>query len=116
MFCYTNVADQYTIPKAPGGGGFGCELITLQWLYQQYTAHNNIWTATNEYKDLVRYCGGKITVYRHPYCDFILVYHLMPPFQLTKFTYPELQPQNALLARKKKIILSQANAPNKKNM
>nr|UHK04195.1 MAG: ORF1 [Torque teno midi virus] len=114
MFCYTNVADQYTIPKAPGGGGFGCELITLQWLYDQYVSHNCIWTATNEYKDLVRYCGGKITVYRHPYVDFIIVYHLMPPFQLTKYTYPELQPQNALLARRKKIILSQANAPNKK--
>lgn len=114
MFCFTNVADQYTIPKAPGGGGFGCELITLQWLYQQYTAHNNIWTTTNEYKDLVRYCGGKITFYRHPYVDFIVIYHLMPPFQLTKFTYAELQPQNALLSRHKKIILSQANAPNKK--
>nr|UHK07006.1 MAG: ORF1 [Torque teno midi virus] len=114
MFCYTNVADQYPIPKAPGGGGFGCELITLKWLYQEYTAHRNIWTKTNEYKDLVRYTGCKITFFRHPYVSFIVVYHLMPPFTLTKFTYPELQPQNALLARHKRIILSQAEAPNKK--
>nr|UHK06870.1 MAG: ORF1 [Torque teno midi virus] len=114
MYCYTNVRDQYTIPKAPGGGGFGCELINLKWLYSEYTSHNNIWTKTNEYKELCRYTGCTITVYRHPYVDFILVYHLQGPFLLTKYTYPELQPQNALLARHKKIILSQKNAPNSK--
>uniref|UniRef100_A0AAU7SSW2 Capsid protein n=1 Tax=Gammatorquevirus 001A TaxID=3163413 RepID=A0AAU7SSW2_9VIRU len=114
MFCYTNVADQYTIAKSPGGGGFGCELITLKWLYDQYTAHNNIWTKTNQYKDLVRYTGCTITVFRHPYVDFILQYHLQGPFTLNKYTYPELHPQNALLARHKRIILSRANAPNKR--
>nr|UHK06923.1 MAG: ORF1 [Torque teno midi virus] len=113
MFCYTNVANEYTISKAPGGGGFGCELITLKWLYDQYVAHNNIWTATNEYKDLGRYTGCKLTFFRHPYVDFIIIYHLQPPFLLTQYTYPELQPQNALLAKKKKIILSKHNAPNK---
>lgn len=114
MFCFTNVADHYTIAKAPGGGGFGCELITLKWLYDQYTAHNNIWTKTNQYKDLVRYTGCTITVFRHPYVDFIFQYHLQGPFTLNKYTYPELHPQNALLSRHKRIILSRANAPNKR--
>lgn len=113
MFCYTNVADQFTISKAPGGGGFGCELITLKWLYQEYTAHRNIWTRTNQYKDLVRYTGCKITVFRHPYVDFIITYHLQPPFILNKYTYAELQPMNALLSRKKRIVLSQQSAPGK---
>nr|UHK06971.1 MAG: ORF1 [Torque teno midi virus] len=113
MFCYTNVADQYTVAKAPGGGGFGCELFTLKWLYQEYVAHRNIWTKTNEHKDLVRYTGCKITFFRHEYVDFIVNYYLQPPFLLNKYTYPELQPMNMLLARKKKIILSKKNAPGK---
>nr|UHK04183.1 MAG: ORF1 [Torque teno midi virus] len=114
MFCYTNVADQYTISKAAGGGGFGCEQINLKWLYEQYTAHNNIWTASNQHTDLVRYTGGQFIFYRHPYVDFIVTYSLQPPFLLNKYTYPELQPQNALLARHKRIILSQASRPNAK--
>jgi len=39
----------------------------------------------------------------------------MPPFNLDKFTYPEIHPQNILLRRKKKVILSRANHPNGKN-
>nr|UHS18220.1 MAG: hypothetical protein [Gammatorquevirus sp.] len=114
MYCYTNVADQYTIARAPGGGGFGCELINLKWLYDQYTAHNNVWTKSNEYTDLVRYTGCTITVFRHAYVDFIFQYSLQGPFTLNKYTYPQLQPQNALLAKHKRIILSRQNAPNKK--
>lgn len=71
MFCYTNEADQYPQPKAPGGGGFGCEIITLQYLYEQYQQRNCIWTRTNQYTDLCRYLGGNITLYRHPDTDFI---------------------------------------------
>lgn len=36
----------------------------------------------------------------------------MPPFTLNKFSYPELQPQNLLLARHKKVLLSAATNPN----
>nr|UHK05314.1 MAG: ORF1 [Torque teno midi virus] len=112
--CWTNQASDFTQPKAPGGGGFGSELITLQWLYDEYKAHNNIWTRSNKNKDLVRYTGCTITLFRHPTTDFIFSYNLTAPFDLHKFTYPDIQPQNMLLRPKKKIILSQANAPFKR--
>nr|UYM03195.1 MAG: ORF1 [Anelloviridae sp.] len=109
--CYTFTAPDYIQPKAPAGGGFGSELITLKWLYHEYLAHNNIWTTTNAYKDLCRYTGCKITFYRHQTTDFIITYDLQPPFDLTKFTYPELQPQNLLLKKRKVFLLSQASNP-----
>lgn len=113
--CYTNTYGEYVQPKAPAGGGFGSELITLKWLYQEYLAHRNIWTATNEYKDLLRYTGCTITLYRHPTIDFIFTYELQPPFDLNKFTYPELQPHNMLLRRRKRVLLSLASNPRGKH-
>nr|UHM27161.1 MAG: ORF1 [Torque teno midi virus] len=112
--CYTNTSEDYPHPKAPGGGGFGSEIISLKWLYQEYLRHNNIWTRSNQYTDLVRYTGCQITLYRHPHTDFIITYDLQPPFLLNQYTYPELQPQNMLLARRKKILLSRQTKPNGK--
>nr|UHM27159.1 MAG: ORF1 [Torque teno midi virus] len=109
--CYTNQASDYVQPKAPQGGGFGCEVFNLKWLYQEYTAHRNIWTKSNEYTDLCRFTGAQIILYRHPDVDFIVAYDNQPPFLLNKYTYPELQPQNLLLARRKRIILSQKSNP-----
>nr|UHK05385.1 MAG: ORF1 [Torque teno midi virus] len=109
--CWTNEQPEYTQPKAPGGGGFGSEVITLDWLYKQWRAHNNIWTKSNKNKDLVRYTGGVITLFRHPTTDFVFTYNLSPPFDITKFTYPDLQPQNILLRPKKRIILSMLSKP-----
>nr|UHK06897.1 MAG: ORF1 [Torque teno midi virus] len=112
MYCYTNEASEYIQPKAPGGGGFGVEVISLKWLYQQFLAHNNIWTRSNEYTDLVRYTGCQITFYRHPYIDFIIHYDTQPPFDINKYTYPEIQPQNMLLRKHKRILLSRLSKPN----
>lgn len=111
FFCWTEEAEQYIPPKAPGGGGFGFELITLQWLYSQYRAHNNYWTHTNKNKDLARYTGCQIIFYRHRYTDFIVAYNTQPPFELTKFTFPDMQPQNLLLRRKKVLIPSLETKP-----
>nr|UHS18240.1 MAG: hypothetical protein [Gammatorquevirus sp.] len=111
MYCYTNEAKEYLQPKAPGGGGFGTEVFTLKWLFQEWQSHNNIWTKTNEYTDLCRYTGTKIILYRHPTVDFIFSYERMPPFEINKFTYPDLQPQNMLLHKHKKIILSRRSNP-----
>nr|UHK04494.1 MAG: ORF1 [Torque teno midi virus] len=112
--CFTNTATDYPHPKAPGGGGFGSEIISLKWLYQEYLTHNNIWTRSNQYKDLVRYTGCQLTFYRHPTTDFIIAYDLQPPFILNQYSYPELQPQNMLLAKRKKILLSRQTKPNGK--
>nr|UHK06918.1 MAG: ORF1 [Torque teno midi virus] len=113
--CYTNETSNYLQPKAPGGGGFGCELITLKWLYNQYISHDNIWTTSNQYLPLCRYTGCTITLFRHQYIDFVFFYERQPPFDLDKLTYPEIHPQNILLRRKKKIVLSKANHPTGKN-
>nr|UHM27487.1 MAG: ORF1 [Torque teno midi virus] len=111
FLCYTNQASDYPQPKAPAGGGFGCEVITLKWLYKEYLAHNNIWTTSNKYLDLCRYTGCKITFYRHPTVDFIIAYDRQPPFDLNIYTYPEIQPQNMLLRKHKRILLSRLSNP-----
>ena len=115
MYCYTNTAADYPQPKAPGGGGFGYEVISLKWLYQEFLKHNNIWTRSNEYTDLVRYTGGKITFFAHDYIDFIIAYDLQPPFDINKFSYPEVQPQNMLLRKHKRVLLSRRSNPHGKH-
>lgn len=111
MYCYTNEIANYLPPKSPGGGGFGCEIITLQYLYEQYLQRNCIWTKTNQYSDLCRYTGGKITLYRHPTLDFIFSYKIQPPFTIDKDTYLNIHPQLQLLSRRHRVILSKATQP-----
>nr|UHK04569.1 MAG: ORF1 [Torque teno midi virus] len=112
--CWTNEESSYPQPKAPGGGGFGNECITLEWLYDQYLAHNCIWTTSNQYTDLCRYTGCKIIFFRHPETDFIVAYNIQGPWDLHKLSYTEQQPQNMLLHRKHRVILSQKKAPHRK--
>nr|UHK05355.1 MAG: ORF1 [Torque teno midi virus] len=114
FLCFTNEADNYVPPKVPSGGGFGSEVITLEYLYKQYKAHNCVWTASNNYKDLCRYTGCTITLFRHPTTDFVFSYSIMPPFTINQFTYPDIHPQNLLLRKHHRVILSQASKPNGK--
>lgn len=111
MICYTNVKNRLTPSRAPGGGGFGVERFTLQYLYQQWRARNNIWTTTNQNTDLGRYLGCKISLYRHPDTDFIVRYDRQGPFNLEKETYMSMQPQEMLLGKHKRIILSKLTNP-----
>nr|UHK07057.1 MAG: ORF1 [Torque teno midi virus] len=112
--CYTTYKAEWTNPKTPTGGGFGCELITLKYLYNEYLYKNNIWTTSNENYDLCRYTGARITFYRHPETDFILAYDIMPPFDLTKYTYMYCHPVLMLQRKRKKFLLSTATNPNGK--
>lgn len=114
FICYTNVKDAWTPAKAPAGGGFGVEQFSLGGLYEQYKFRNNIWTKTNIWKDLCRYLRVRFTFYRHPKTDFIVSYERMPPFTLTKYTYPSAHPLALLLGKHKKIILSIQTKPNGK--
>nr|UHK07053.1 MAG: ORF1 [Torque teno midi virus] len=109
--CFTTYKSEWTNPKTPTGGGFGCELITLSYLYKEYTFYNNIWTTSNENYDLCRYTGGRVTFYRHPETDFILAYDIMPPFDLTKYTYMYCHPVLLLQRKHKKFLLSTATKP-----
>nr|UHK06106.1 MAG: ORF1 [Torque teno midi virus] len=111
MFCYTNEKDSYTQPKAPGGGGFGCEVYNLSFLYQQWVAHKNIWTKSNDYKDLCRFLGAKLIFYPHRTTDFIVSYTRQPPFLIQKDTYTSFHPVNMLLSKHHKVIPSQERNP-----
>nr|UHM26120.1 MAG: ORF1 [Torque teno midi virus] len=110
-FCYTNSKYQYPQPKAPGGGGFGAELFSLEYLYSEWVARRNIWTKSNDYKDLVRYLGCTFYFFKHPTTDFIVQYSRQPPFLLEKDFYNDLHPQALLLSRHHKIIPSLARKP-----
>ncbi len=110
-FCYTNEVKNYPQPRAPGGGGFGAELYTLEYLYNQWIARKNIWTHTNEYKDLVRYTGSTITFYRHQTTDFVVAYSRTPPFLLEKDFYNEIHPVNMLLRKHHRVVPSLKRKP-----
>nr|UHK05225.1 MAG: ORF1 [Torque teno midi virus] len=114
LLCYTNEKKAYIQPKAPGGGGFGSEVFSLQYLYNLFLAHKNIWTKSNDYKDLVRFTGSKFTFYRNPKTDFIIAYQRQPPFLIEKETYLNIHPLNLLLRKKKRILLSTQTNPNGK--
>nr|UHK03959.1 MAG: ORF1 [Torque teno midi virus] len=109
--CFTNVKERLTPSRSPAGGGFGVERFTLQYLYQQWKARNNIWTASNKFTDLARYLGAKFIFYRHPDTDFIVNYSRQPPFNIDKDTYMQMQPQQMLLGKHKRIILSKTTKP-----
>lgn len=109
--CYTYVKEDYVQPKVPGGGGFAVQSISLQYLYEEYKFRANIWTKTNIFKDLCRYLKCKIIFHRHPLIDFIAAYERQPPFHLEKHTYTAIHPQQMLLAKHKKIILSKETKP-----
>nr|UHK04673.1 MAG: ORF1 [Torque teno midi virus] len=112
--CYTDNKDEYTIPKAPGGGLIGYETYSLQYLYNEWKARHNIWTRSNDYKDLCRYMRAKFTFYAHPTTDFIVQYSRQPPFRLEPDTYMDLHPQQMLLSKHKRTLHSIKSNPNGK--
>nr|UHK04757.1 MAG: ORF1 [Torque teno midi virus] len=114
MYCYTDEKDKTVPPRTPMGGGFGIEVFSLKYLYEEYKFHNNIWTKTNIYKDLVRYLYCRFTFYRHQHIDFILTYDRQPPYVLNKLTYPSTHPHQLLQHKHKKMLLSLSTAPNGK--
>nr|UHK06508.1 MAG: ORF1 [Torque teno midi virus] len=109
--CYTPNKYEYTIAKQPGGGGFGVERYTLEYLYKQNKAGNNIWTTSNANLDLCRYTGCKFRFYRHPHIDFVGFYSRDYPMQLQKYTYPDSHPHNILLKKHMFIIPSLLTKP-----
>nr|UHM26551.1 MAG: ORF1 [Torque teno midi virus] len=109
--CFTDVAADWTPPLQPGGGGFGVEKFTLQYLYEQNKAGKNIWTASNKFLDLARYLGGKISFWRHPTADFIVKYTRTLPMTSDKYTYPDTYPKNMMLSKHKKYIPSLKTKP-----
>ncbi len=85
----------------PGGGGFSISRYTLEYLYEQNTYHNNIWTQSNESYDLCRYTGAKFTFYRHQHTDFIVHYQREYPMSEGSLTPMQTHPLILLQQRKK---------------
>nr|UHK05614.1 MAG: ORF1 [Torque teno midi virus] len=112
--CFTVVKTDYVPAKLPWGGGFSLQNYTLKYLYSEYTYHNNIWTCSNNQKDLCRYTGGYIKLFRHETQDFIISYDLQPPHELSKYTFPSCHPHQMLLQKRHKILLSKQSNPNGK--
>nr|UHM26479.1 MAG: ORF1 [Torque teno midi virus] len=112
--CYTVEKTKYVRPKVPWGGGFGLENLTLNYLYEEYKFTNNYWTASNINKDLCRYLRCQITIFRHPDTDFIIKYSRQGPHKLDKYSFIRCHPQQLLLEKHKKVILSTASKPNGK--
>nr|UHK04088.1 MAG: ORF1 [Torque teno midi virus] len=104
--CYTDNRFQWVPPTTPGGGGFGYEKYSLQYLYNEYKRGNNIWTKSNLYLDLCRYTGCKIIFYRHPTISFVVQYSRQLPMLIDKYSYSQAHPYSLLLAKHKKVIPS----------
>ena len=111
MMCFTATKTEAVPPKTPYGGGFAYETYTLNYLYEEYRFHNNIWTASNILKDLCRFLFVKFTFYRHSKVDFIIAYSRDPPFTLTKWTYPGIHPHQLLLEKHHRVLLSERSNP-----
>nr|UHM26018.1 MAG: ORF1 [Torque teno midi virus] len=109
--CYTDNQYRWTHARAPGGGGFGAEKYTLQFLYQQHIMGNNIWTFSNKNLDLCRYTGCKFRVYRHLTLDFFFQYSLMYPMQINKYSYSYIHPGKVIISKHKKLIPSLKSKP-----
>ena len=114
MDCFTTDKFKYVPPKVPYGGGFGVENYTLEYIYREYTFHNNIWTKSNILQDLCRFLHCKLVFYRHSETDFVVAYSRQPPHDLNKWTYPGTHPHQLLLQKHHKIIFSRASIPNGK--
>nr|UHK06779.1 MAG: ORF1 [Torque teno midi virus]UHM25979.1 MAG: ORF1 [Torque teno midi virus] len=112
--CYTDTQYDWNLPTTPGGGGFGVEKFTLQFLYNENKRNHNIWTTSNSMLDLVRYTGTTFRFYRHSHLDFIVHYQRNYPMQLEKYTYAFTHPATLLLLKHKKIVPSFLTAPLKK--
>nr|UHM26032.1 MAG: ORF1 [Torque teno midi virus] len=112
--CFTDNKFRWTHPRAPGGGGFGSEKYTLQFLYNEHKMGNNYWTQSNKYLDLVRYTGCKFKIFRHMHIDFLFQYSLMYPMLLNKYSYSYIQPYKVLRSKHKRLILSMKSNPHGK--
>ncbi len=106
--------NDWVPPTVPGGGGFSISRYTLEYLYEQYQLHNNIWTHSNENYDLCRYLGVSVTFYRHPHTDFVIQYQREYPMTETALTPMHTHPLLLLQQKHKIIIPSRLTKPHGK--
>nr|UHK05209.1 MAG: ORF1 [Torque teno midi virus] len=112
---YTSTMNNWVPPKVPGGGGLSISRYNLEYLYEQWQLHNNIWTASNVDFDLCRYTGCKIIFFRHPYIDFVAQYQRYYPMTESAHTPLTAHPLLLLLQKNHILIPSKLTKPHGKN-
>nr|UHK05142.1 MAG: ORF1 [Torque teno midi virus] len=108
---FTAAMFEWVAPTVPGGGGFSISTYNLQYLYEEYQLHHNIWTYSNTDFDLCRYTGCKIIFYRHPHTDFIAQYTISYPMSEDSHTGLTAHPTQLLLKKHHIIIPSRITKP-----
>nr|UHK05196.1 MAG: ORF1 [Torque teno midi virus] len=112
---YTSAMNEWIPPTVPGGGGLSISIYSLEYLYEQYKLHQNIWTSSNIDLDLCRYTGCKLIFFRHPYVDFVVHYKRTYPMTETAYTPMNTHPLLLLQQQHKIIIPSRITKPHGKN-
>lgn len=111
---FTNYKETYTPHNTPGGGGWSLQELTLSNLFTQNQQLMNYWTKTNNGLNLVRFLGGKITLYRQPETDYIFMYFTEEAIHAGKYWYPSFHPIKMLVAKNKVVVPSLKTQPNKR--
>nr|UHK05594.1 MAG: ORF1 [Torque teno midi virus] len=93
------------------GGGFFISVYTLGYLYEMLSLYRNVWTSSNDGYDLARYTGCEVTFYRHPTCDYVVIYTRSPPMTINRLSYPSCHPSRLIMQRKKIYIPSLQTKP-----
>lgn len=74
----------------------------------------NYWSKTNNGLNLVRYQGGKLTLYRQPEIDYIFMYYTEEAIHAGKYWYPSFHPIKMLTAKNKVVVPSLKTQPQKR--
>lgn len=74
----------------------------------------NYWTKTNNGLNLVRFMGGKLTLYRQPETDYIFMYFTEEAIHAGKYWYPSFHPIKMLVAKNKVVVPSLKTQPQKR--
>ncbi|BAB19308.1 hypothetical protein TTV4_gp2 [Torque teno virus 4] len=111
---YASHADDF-VKDGPFGGGMTTMQFSLRILYDEFLRFLNIWTHSNQDLDLARYHGFKLTLYRHPTVDFIVIIRNSPPFEDTELTGPNTHPGMLMLRHKKILVPSLRTRPSRRH-
>lgn len=73
--------------------------------------YRNLWTSSNDGYDLARYTGCEVIFYRHPICDYVVIYTRSPPMTINRLSYPSCHPSRLIIQKKKIYIPSLQTKP-----
>nr|UJI58612.1 ORF1 [Anelloviridae sp.] len=106
--------ETFTPHNTPGGGGWSLQELTLSNLFIQNQQFMNYWSRTNNGLNLVRYLGGKITLYKQPDTDYIFMYYTEEAIHAGKYWFPSFHPIKMLVAKNKVVVPSFKTQPLKR--